>query len=217
MAQPRDGSTDATTPEVTAFAPLKVAEYRRIWGAATVSSTGMFMQLTAGPWVMQEMTGSPLMVSLVTTALMLPRLLFTLPAGALADVMDRRTLIMIGQSTSAVSAGMLAVAVAIDVLTPNLLLALTFAMGCGASVSRPSFQSFIPELVPRPLLAQAVTLNAAAFNVARSIGPSLGGALVAVGLTHVAFGANAVSYLATIGVLLTLPREQLDTPPRRRL
>jgi len=207
--------TDA--PRVTAFAPLKVARYRRMWGAATVSSTGMFMQLTAGPWVMLEMTGSPLMVSLVTTALMLPRLLLTLHAGALADVMDRRSLIVIGQSTSAVSAGLLAATVYLDLLTPELLLAMTFTMGIGAAISRPSFQSFIPELVPRPLLAQAVTLNAAAFNVARSFGPSLGGALIALGLTHVAFGANAVSYLATIGVALTLPAESIDKRPQRRL
>jgi MFS family permease len=204
-------------PPVRTFAPFSVPEYRRIWSAALVSHVGTFLQLTAAPWLMDEMTGSPLLVALVTTALTLPRLLLTLPAGALADVLDRRTLLLAGQSFSAASVAALAVLTAMGRLTPVALLALVFALGVGSAVAMPSFQTLIPDLVPRPLMAQAITLNSAAFNVARAVGPALGGLLVAAGLASAAFGANAASYLAVIGVLLTFPRSKVEDPARQNL
>ncbi len=189
-----------------------------MWLASTVSNLGTWLQMTAGPWVMQELTGSPLMVSLVMTALFLPRLLMTLPGGALADVMDRRTVIVGGLVVSAVPVAGLAVMTWNGTITPWSLLVLSFLTGFGNAVRLPAFQTLVPDLVPREMLAQAVTLNSAAFNMARAIGPSIGGALVAVGLTHVAFGANAVSYLAVIGVLLTLPSAGAkDRGARRRI
>ncbi|MEX0592400.1 MAG: MFS transporter, partial [Nitriliruptoraceae bacterium] len=213
-----DESVEKPQPRkpVSAFAPLKVPVYRRIWAAFTVSATGTFIQLTAGPWVMQELTGSPLMVSLVTTALFFPRLVLSLPAGALADVIERRTIILFGQSLSAVAASAMAVLMFMGVLTPWVLLGLTFIIGIGNALSHPSFMSLVPELVPRPLMPQAITLNSAAANLARSMGPSLGGALVAVGLTHVAFGANAVSFLAVIGVVLAFKREPMPKRGAKR-
>jgi MFS family permease len=202
---------------VTAFAPLRVPAYRRMWPASTVSAIGTFLQMTAGPWLMLELTGSPLMVSLVTTALLLPRMLLTLPAGALADVMDRRTIILAGHLVSAVPCVVLAALAWTGRITPGTLLMLTFLIGTGNAIGLPSFQTLVPDLVPRPLLAQAITLNSAAFNTARSIGPSIGGALVAAGLTHVAFGANAVSYLAVVGVLLTFPKDTVEDRSQRHL
>ncbi len=202
---------------VAALAPLRVARYRRIWLAATVSHLGTFLQMTAGPWLMQELTGSPLLVGLVTTALLLPRLLLTLPAGVLADAMDRRTLILFGHVFSAVPVTAMAALAYLELLTPARLLVLTTLVGVGNAIGLPSFQTLVPDLVPRPLLAQAVTLNSAAFNVARAVGPSLGGALVAVGLTHAAFGANAVSYLGVVGVLLTFPREEVAAGGERHM
>jgi MFS family permease len=204
-------------PPVRTFAPFSVPEYRRIWSAAVVSHVGTFLQLTAAPWLMKEMTNSPLLVSLVTTALTLPRLLLTLPAGALADVLDRRTLLLVGQSFSAIAVAAMALLTAADGLTPALLLGLTFALGVGSAIAMPSFQTLVPDLVPRPLMAQAITLNSAAFNVARAVGPALGGLLVAAGLASTAFGANAVSYLAVIGVLLTFPRATVEDPARQGL
>jgi MFS family permease len=204
-------------PPVRTFAPFQVPEYRRIWSAALVSHIGTFLQLTAAPWLMKEMTGSPLLVALVTTALTLPRLLLTLPAGALADVLDRRTLLLAGQSFSAASVAALAVLTAMDLLTPVALLALVFALGVGSAIAMPSFQTLVPDLVPRPLMAQAITLNSAAFNVARAVGPAIGGLLVAAGLASAAFGANAASYLAVIGVLLTFPRSKVEDPARQGL
>jgi MFS family permease len=208
----RSAST-ATSGSVT-FAPLRVPEFRRIWGAAMVSHVGTFLQLTAGPWLMNEMTGSPLLVSLVTTALLLPRLLLTLPAGVLADVLDRRTLLLTGQSISALAVTAMAVLAATGLLDPVSLLALTFVLGVGSVLALPAFQTLVPDLVEAPLRAQAITLNSAAFNVARAFGPALGGALVAAGMASAAFGANAVSYLAVIGVLLTFPRAAVTGEPR---
>ena len=199
------------------FAPLKVPEYRRIWTAALVSHIGTFLQLTAGPWVMQEMTGSPLLVALVTTSLTLPRLLLTLPAGALADVVDRRTLMLIGQFTSALAVAAMAAMSFAGLLTPLWLLGLSFVLGVGNAIGLPSFQTLIPDLVPRPLMAQAITLNSGAFNVARAVGPALGGILVGAGLASTAFGANAASYLAIVGVLLTFPRATVEGSGRGTL
>jgi MFS family permease len=202
---------------VSALAPLAIARYRRLWLATIVSGLGTFIQLTAAPWLMLQMTGSPLLVSLVTTALLLPQLLLTLPAGALADVVDRRKLLVMTQLTSATAVSAMAVFAHLDRLTPTLLLVLTFALGCGNAVGQPSFQTLVPELVPRPMLAQAITLTSGSFNVARAVGPSIGGALVAAGFTQAAFGLNAVSYLAVIGVLLSLPRDAGQGARTRRL
>lgn len=202
---------------VPTFAPLGVPAYRRMWSAMVVSNVGTFLQLTAGPWLMNELTGSPLLVSLVLTAITLPRLLLTLPAGVLADAVDRRTLLITGQLVSATSVGVMGVMTAVDAITPTSLLALSFAMGVGSAISLPSAQTLIPDMVPAPLRAQAITLNSAAFNVARALGPSIGGALVAAGLTAAAFGANAVTFLGVVGVLLTFPRQAVEDPARQRM
>lgn len=202
----RTGRTGSST-----FAPLAVPAYRRIWAAATVSHLGTFLQLTAGPWLMLQMTDSPLLVAVVTTALLLPRLLLVIPAGALADVVDRRTLLLIGQAVSCLAVSAMAVLTALELIDPVSLLALTFVLGVGSAITLPAFQTLVPDLVEPPLRAQAITLNSAAFNVARSLGPAIGGALVALGLASAAFGGNAVSYLVVMGVLLTFPRAEVGT------
>ena len=199
------------------LAPLQVDAYRRMWLAAVVSHLGTFLQLTAAPWLMHELTGSPLLVSLVTTALLLPRLLLVIPAGALADIVDRRLLLLSGHAVSATAVSAMAVLTWAGRIDATLLLGLMFVLGVGSAVSLPAFQTLVPDLVEPPLRAQAITLNSAAFNVARSVGPALGGALVAVGLTAVAFGANAVSYLAVVGVLLSFPRGTAVDDARPRL
>lgn len=205
------------TTTVPTFAPLAVPEYRRIWSASLVSNLGTFLQLTAAPWLMNELTRSPLLVALVTTALTLPRLLLTLPAGALADIIDRRSLILVGQLISASAVASMAVLTALDLMTPGLLLALSTLLGTGSAIALPSFQTLVPDLVPRHLVAQAITLNSAAFNVARSVGPALGGAIVGAGFVSAAFGANAVSFLAVVGVLLSFPRSRVEDPARQTL
>ncbi len=192
------------------LAPLRVPAYRRIWTAAVVSHLGTFLQMTAAPWLMLELTGSAFMVSLVTTFLLLPRLLLTLPAGALADVVDRRTLLIVGNLIGSSSVAAMAVLAGVGALTPTLLLALTLLLGSGTAIAMPAFQTLVPDLVPRPLLPQAITLNSGAFNVARAVGPALGGLLVAAGLVSASFGLNALSFLVVVAVLLTLPRDQVE-------
>jgi MFS family permease len=207
VAPPAEAAAPAA---VSTFAPLRTPAYRRMWTAALVSNLGTFLQLTAAPWLMQELGGTALLVALVTTALTLPRLLLTLPAGALADVVDRRTLLLAGQLISAVAVATMAVLTWTELIDPTSLLVLSFVLGTGTAIAMPSFQTLVPELVPRPVLAQAITLNSAAFNVARSIGPAIGGALVAAGMAGAAFGLNAISYLAIVGVLLTFPRATVE-------
>lgn len=202
---------------VPTLAPLSVPAYRRMWGAAVVSHLGTFLQMTAAPWLMLELTGSAFMVSLVTTFLLLPRLLLTLPAGALADVVDRRTLLIVGNVAAMVAVGTMAVLAGLDALGPSLILVLTLALGSGSAIAMPAFQTLVPDLVPRPLLPQAITLNSGAFNVARAVGPAIGGALVAAGMVGLAFGLNAASFVVVVGVLVTLPRDQVEsavTSPR---
>lgn len=197
------------------FAPLRVPAYRRVWGGAVVSHVGTFLQLVAAPWLMNELTGSPLMVALVASALWLPRLFLTVPAGVLADVFDRRNLLMAGQLFNAATVTVLAVLAWRGDVTPGALLTLSLVLGMGSAVALPAYQTLLPDLVPGPLLANAVTLNSAAFNVARAVGPSIGGALVAVGLTPLAFFINAGSYLVVVVMLLTIPREITDSSGRQ--
>ncbi len=199
------------------LAPLSVPAYRRMWMAAVISHLGTFLQMTAAPWLMLELTGSAFLVSLVTSFLLLPRLLLTLPAGALADVVDRRTLLVVGNLIGSAAVGTMAVLAGVDRLGPLAILLLTLALGSGSAVAMPAFQTMVPDLVPRSLLPQAITLNSGAFNVARAVGPAIGGAMIAAGLAGLAFGLNALSFLVVVAVLFTLPRDEVDsvlTSPR---
>ena len=204
----------ATAVSVPTFAPLRVPEYRRVWVAAVVSNLGTFLQLVAAPWLMLELTRSPFLVSLVTASLALPRLLLTLPAGALADAYDRRTLLITGQVASAATTLLMAVTTWRGLMTPELLVVLSFGLGIGTAVAMPAYQTLIPDLVPRPMVPAAVTLNSAGFNVARAVGPAVGGAMVAAGQVPLAFALNAASYLVIAATLLTLPRESLSNEGR---
>lgn len=190
---------------VSTFAPLRVRSYRLLWSVLVLSNLGTFLQMVAAPWLMLELTGSPLMVSLVTASLALPRLLLTLPAGALADAIDRRILLMIGQWGSALAVALLAVLTWQGGMTPGTLLVLTFALGVGSAVSVPAHQTLVPDLVPREMVPAAVSLNSAGFNVARAVGPAIGGAFVAAGAADVAFGLNAVSYIVVALTLIAIP------------
>ncbi len=196
------------------FAPLRVQAYRRLWLAMIVSNLGTFLQMVAAPWLMLELTGSPFMVGLVTASLALPRLFMTVPAGALADALDRRMLLTVGQMGNAVSVTVLGIMTLQGQVTPTVLVLLSFMVGIGTSLSLPAFQSTIHDLVPRDTVASAVALNSVAFNVARAVGPAIGGAMVAAGLIGEAFIINGVSYFAIIAVLLSFPKDVLDGGPR---
>ena len=161
------------------WGPLRISIFRAIWLATVVSNLGTWMHLIAASWLMTSLTASAALVALLLTAQSLPTFLLALPGGALADVLDRRRMIVTTQCWQAAVAAALAAATLADLTTPALLLAFTFALGVGAALALPVLWAVIPELVPRRLLPAAVSLNSTAFTLAQAVGPTLGGLLVA--------------------------------------
>jgi MFS family permease len=175
------------------------------------------MQGVAAAWLMTSLTTSPVPVALLTTMANLPLFLVGLPAGALADVVDRRWLVLVTQVWMLAVAAALGVLALSDWMTPGLLLALTFLISFGGSLSAPAWQAIVPELVPRRELATAVALNSAGFNLARAIGPAIGGLIVAAAGPAAVFLLNAASFLGIIIVIYgwrPAPREQSVQPER---
>jgi MFS family permease len=211
--------------EGTAWSPLSHPLFRNRWFASVVSNIGTWMQDTAATWLMTIMTGSPFLIALMQTAASLPVLVLGLPAGATADILDRRRLLMFWQTW------MLAAAVLLSVFTlgggigPALLLGLTLLLNVGAAMNNPAWQAIVPELVPRSELAGAISLNSAGYNLARAVGPALGGLVVAA-FASVVMGAgvvffiNALSFAFVIAVLYAWHRRPLhtsDLPAERML
>jgi MFS family permease len=211
-------ATVTAPPDLSSWAPLRHPLFRALWLASLASNVGTWVQSVAAVWVMTSLTTSPVLTALVQTASSLPLVLFALPAGALADMVDRRKLLLVSQ------AWMLVVAAALGILTllgredPWTLLALTFALGVGAAFTAPAWQAINLELVPRAELPAAVALGSASINGARAVGPGLGGLLVSAVGSAAAFLLNAASFLGVIAVLFawrrepvrsSLPREQV--------
>jgi MFS family permease len=201
----------------SAWGPLGRPVFRALWIAALASNIGTLMHGVAAAWLMTSLTTSPVPVALLTTMANLPLFLVGLPAGALADIVDRRWLVLVTQIWMLVVAGVLGALTAPGWMTPGLLLTLTFLLSLGGALSAPAWQAIVPELVPRHELASAVALNSAGFNLARAIGPAIGGLLIAaVGPTAV-FLLNAASFLGIIFVIYRwqpAPREQSAVPER---
>lgn len=209
---------DSPVPATPPPSPFAFPIFRDVWLANLASRFGGLIQSVGASWIMVTLATSPLLVSLVQASTTLPVMLFALLAGALADTYDRRRLMIAAQLFMLAVSVALAVFAWFEALTPWLLLLFTFLIGCGAALNGPAWQASVGEMVPRPVLPAAVALNSMGFNVARSLGPALGGALVAVGGAAAAFAVNAVSYLGLLFVLArwrspetrsTLPREPL--------
>jgi MFS family permease len=160
---------------------------------------------------MTSLVPSPIMVALMQTATSLPFFLLALPAGALADVVDRRRLLLAMQEWMMAAAAVLGTLTLTGVTTPWSLLALTFALGLGAAINAPAWQAITPELVPREEVLSAVALNGVGLNLARAVGPALGGFIVAAAGPSAVFLLKALSCVGVIAVLYRWPR-----PPRRR-
>ena len=200
--------------ERSGFAPLRIAIFRDRWIASTVSAVGTWMQDTAGTWLMTVLTASPLLIALMQTAASLPVLLLGLPAGATADIFDRRRLLILWQIWMLVSVAVLAVLTLTGHISPWALLAFTFLLNIGSAMNNPAWQAIVPELVPRSLIPDTVTLNAASNNLARAVGPALGGLLVAAFVrVHTGAGSvfllNALSFAGVIWVLYQWKRTPL--------
>jgi MFS family permease len=169
------------------------------------------MQDTAGTWLMTSLTTSPLLIALMQTAASLPVLILGLLAGATADIFDRRKLLIFWQAWMLASVGVLAVLTFVGYISPWALLAFTFLLNVGSAMNNPAWQAIVPELVPRELIPDTVSLNAASNNLARAVGPALGGLMVA-GFQHVHTGAgsvfflNALSFAGVIWVLVNWKR-----------
>lgn len=174
--------------------------------ASVASNIGTWMQNVGAAWLMTSIAPSPTMVALVQAATSLPVFLIGLPAGAIADLLDRRRLLLVTQAWMLVAAGALGILTLLDAITPWLLLTLTFALGLGAAMNGPAWQAITPELVGESELRAAVTLNGVGFNVARAVGPALGGLVVAALGPGAVFILNALSFLGVIVVLYRWPR-----------
>jgi MFS family permease len=208
-------AAESVQPAVTSgFAPLRIPLFRDRWIASTVSSVGTWMQDTAGTWLMTVLTTSPLLIALMQTAASLPVLLFGLLAGATADLFDRRRLLIFWQAWMLASVAVLAVLTFIGHISPWALLAFTALLNVGSAMNNPAWQAIVPELVPRDLIPDTVSLNAASNNIARALGPALGGLMVAAFKTaHTGAGSvfalNAVSFAGVIWVLVNWKRTPL--------
>jgi MFS family permease len=202
---------NADRPESpSALAPLGRPVFRALWIAALVSNVGYWMQSVGAVWQVGSEGGSAAQVALVQTAVSLPVVLLALPAGAAADVFDRRRLLLATQTWMLVSAAALCAATVLGLASPTVVLALTFLLGLGNAANAPAWQATIPELVGGRLLAPAVALNSAGFNIGRAVGPALGGLVVAAAGPAAVFGLNAVSFLGVLAVLWRWRRRPQD-------
>src|SRR5258708_1853929 len=195
-------------PRPSPWSPLAFAAFRWLWIASVVSNIGTWMQNVGAAWLMTSLPqASPLLVALVQTATTLPSFMLGVPAGAIADIVDRRKLLLVTQTWMLGAAAALGALTMLGVAGPYTLLWLTFALGLGSAMNGPAWLAIIPELVPKKELAAAITLNSVGFNLARAVGPALGGLVVAAIGAGAAFFLNAISFVAVLIVLYWWKRE----------
>lgn len=194
-------STKDQNTRVTAWSPLRYNLFRILFIATIASNIGTWFQEVGAAWLMTSLSPSPLMVTLVQTANTLPVLLFALPAGALADIFDRKQLLLFATIWLGLSALLLGITTLVGATSSVVLLLFIFVFGIGTALTQPAWQAIVPELVPREHLQSAVTLNSAGINVSRAIGPALGGIIISTFGVIPAFFLNALSYL---GILIAL-------------
>src|SRR5215471_11607151 len=201
----------------SAWAPLTEPLFRSLWIAAVVSYTGTWMQNMGAGWLMTQLMTSPLMVSLVTAASTLPVFLVILPAGALADMVDRRRFLLITQGWMVLASGLLGVFTLIGFCSPWVLLAFTFALGLGAVMNVSAWQAITTEIVSPEQHASGVALNSVGFNVARAVGPALGGIVIAATSSGWAFLLNAASFFGVIFFLYRWKRPHYEHVEKGRV
>ena len=199
------------------LSPLRHATFRRVWTASLMSNLGLLIMGVGAAWSMTQMTSSASMVALVQTALMMPVAFISTPAGAIADMFDRRVVGLVALSIALLGAVSLTGLAWLGVITPNLLLALCFTVGSGMALFGPAWQASVSEQVPADALPSAVALNGISYNIARSFGPAVGGVIVASAGAIAAFATNAIFYLPLIAVLFLWRRvnEPSRLPPER--
>jgi MFS family permease len=190
------------------FEPLSVPLFRDLWLASIVSNLGGWMQDTAGTWLMTVLTPSPLLIALMQTAASLPVVILGLLAGATADIFDRRRLLIFWQAWMLSAVAILSVLTFFDIISPWILLTLTFLLNIGTAMNSPAWQAIVPEVIPREQLPDAISLNSAGFNLARALGPAMGGLAIAL-YARASTGAASVfllNSLSFVGVIMVLYR-----------
>jgi MFS family permease len=210
--------SESTKAGLPLLAPLSSGTFRALWIATLGSNFGALIQAVGAAWMMTTITSSESMVALVQASTTLPVMVFSLAAGAVADNFNRRQVMLIAQFFMLSVSALLAICAWFDLLSPWGLLGFTFLIGCGTALHNPSWQASVGDIVERALVPSAVALNSVGFNLTRSVGPAIGGAIVATAGAAAAFAVNASSYLGLIFVLFgwrptvpvrTLPREDI--------
>jgi MFS family permease len=189
-----------------------------VWTATVVANIGTWMYNAASGWLMASLDPDPLTVSLVQVASSLPMFLFAVPAGALADIVDKRRFLVASEIVITAVAALSAVLVRLDLINPSILLLFTFLLGAGAAFTAPAWQSIVPQLVPKRDLAAAVASNGVGINISRAIGPALGGVVIGAAGIAAPFWINALSNIGVIGALLWWrppPSQGTGLPPER--
>ncbi|CAN5535596.1 MFS transporter [soil metagenome] len=192
------------------LAPLTHPVFRTVWIASLASNLGSLVQSVGAAWLMTSISGSADMVALVQASTALPVMIFSLAAGAIADNFNRRRVMLTAQFFMLAVSILLAVYTTLGLITPWALLVFTFLIGCGTALNNPSWQASVGDMVPRSALASAIALNSVNFNLTRSVGPAIGGIIVATAGAAAAFVVNALSYAPLIFAIF---RWKIDIPP----
>ena len=188
---------------MSAWSPLRLPLFRALWIGSVISNIGTTMNDTAAVWTMTTLTASPTMVSLMQTMSSLPLFLLALPAGAMADLVDRQKLILAAQTGALLTAAGMAVMAWYGWLNQSLLLLATFQLGVASAFTMPAWQALIPEIVGKEQLSPAIALSGVGYNIARALGPIAGGLMIASLGPAPVFALNALSFVAVIVVMLT--------------
>jgi MFS family permease len=211
--------TSAGSSEGSSLSPFRHPVFTVLWSATVVSNIGTWMQNAASGWLMTSLDPDPFTVSLVQVATSLPMFLFALPAGALADIVDRRRLLIFVEVAVTILVAAFGASIWLAWITPGLLLAFSFLAATGAALIAPAWQSIVPQLVPREDLQPAVVLNSVGLNISRAIGPAFAGIIIAAWGISSPFWVNALTTLAVIaGLIWWRPQASAGThrlPPER--
>ena len=212
-SSPQRVAGDAGAPRL---GPFRHPVYRNLWIATVAANIGAWMYNAAAGWLMTSLNPAPLMVSLVQVATTLPMFLFALPAGALADIIDKRRFILVLEILSVVTAGLFALLVSLDLVTPAALLAFMFVIGTITAIEAPAWQSVVPLLVPRQDLTSAIAANSVGINISRAVGPALAGVIIGSWSMAAPFSVNVGCNLACVAALWwwrPAPAPAKDLPP----
>jgi predicted MFS family arabinose efflux permease len=205
MSSPASSETLAASPPpqaVSAWAPFRHRTFTVIWVATVVSNIGGWMYSLACGWLMTRLDPDPLTVSLVQVANTLPMFLFAIPAGTLVDIVNRRTLLIWGETAVTLTATAFAALVWFHLITPVSLLVFTFLVGAASSVTAPAWQAVVPQLVPKSEMRAAIAANSVGINVSRALGPALGGVMAATLGIAAPFWFNGFSNVGVITALI---------------